>query len=146
MARLRTIVALVRWLSSVAILAATVIIVWTVGPWLERRFYPVVSKLTLSEVVSRPDGSTQFMASFTKIRTCEYLGIGWYLEDPIRQRVPITLMRSAQDDNTPNRPIGFTRTGPWIVPLSPNQVENTSRAVLFHRCHPFWVSTTDFYP
>lgn len=137
--------AVVRLFSTAIMSLCLVYTIWTVGPFVETKFFPVVNKLMISDVKLGPvDGTTQFTASFLKVRNCEYLGIGWYTDDD--ERVPVVLQRTVHDDDTPNRPPGFTRTGPWIVYLTHDQLMKHSHALLYHRCHPFWVTTTEFYP
>lgn len=151
-----------RWVqafSATVVAICVIATVWTVGPWVETHFFPVVQKLHIADLRAGEDPNTSvFTAEFVKVRDCEYLGIGWYKSGSEPERVPIVLGRGIHDTDTPNRPPGFTRTGPWTVSLPPDQVrppfgqwvagqkEPPSFAVLFHRCHPFWVSKTEFYP
>lgn len=62
-------------------LISAVFTVYTVGPSLETRMWPVVAKLQILSVKSRTDGRTEIRAAFRKLRGCEYLGIAWYVGD-----------------------------------------------------------------
>lgn len=130
------------------IFACTLYFVFMVGPAVETRFFPVVSKLTVTSLAADETGQAVIGAQFTKLRDCEYLGIAWYRGSPSGQfeRVPVILQRQEGDTSSPNRPTGTQRAGPWIIGMPPAEIPGNSFARLSHRCHPFWVTTTDFYP
>lgn len=122
--------------------------VWAIGPSIERNYFPVVSKLTIDSLGSDEQGHSVVGARFTKFRDCEYIGIAWFrgsLEQGF-ERVPVILWRKPGDRSSPNRPIGMQRAGPWLIAVSPDEIHTNSFARLFHRCHPFWLSRTDFFP
>lgn len=122
--------------------------IYAVGPTLETKFYPVVSKLEIMSIAPNGTGQTEVKAAFRKLRDCEYVGIAWYVGSKTGdfERVSIQLMRDPRDTSSPSRPLGYQRAGPWIIGMSPYDVRNNSFARLTHRCHPFWTTTTDFYP
>jgi hypothetical protein len=122
--------------------------VYAVGPALETRFFPVVSKLEILSIKPTEDGRTEIKAAFRKIRECEYVGISWFVgkRPDDFQRVSLVLMREANDTSSPDRPLGYQRAGPWIIGIPIEDVRNNSFARLTHRCHPFWTTTTEFYP
>lgn len=127
---------------------AMVFTVYAIGPTLETRFFPVVGKLEILSIEPAENGGTEVRAAFRKIRECEYIGLAWYVgrrPDNI-ERVTVQLMRDPRDTSSPNRPVGYQRAGPWIIGLPPFEARNNSFARLTHRCHPFWVTTTDFFP
>ncbi len=129
------------------IFASTLMIIYTAGPWLETRFWPVVSKLTILQTEMTGPAQTKIWAYFTKMRACDYIGIAWYqIEGDDVIRVPLQLLREPGDLSSPNRPIGSTKAGPWIVDIPRDLVKSKSYVELQHRCHPFWVTTTEFYP
>lgn len=127
---------------------ATLYTIWMVGPSLETRFWPVVSKLQVLSVEATPDGFTKVKAGFNKLRDCEYIRIAWYAGDRSRsfEQVPVTLQRAPGDNGSPNRPLGYQRAGPWIIGITPAELKQGSFAQLSHRCHPFWTTITEFYP
>ncbi len=129
--------------------AATLYTIWLAGPWIETRYYPAVSRLkVLSSTVDRETGGASITVEFTKLRACEWIGIAWYRgkQDGLFERVPVTLGRRAGDTSSPNRSTGRQSAGPWIIGLSLDDLRSNSFAQLTHRCHPFWITTTDFYP
>ncbi|WP_105430240.1 hypothetical protein [Neorhizobium sp. T6_25] len=138
----------VKMLCAVVAFFAMVFTVYAVGPAMETRFFPVVGKLDILTIEPTADGQTQIRAAFRKIRDCEYVGIAWFSGDRPGDfdRVSVQLMREPNDTSSPNRPVGYQRAGPWIIGLPVSEVRNRSFAQLTHRCHPFWTTTTDFYP
>src|SRR5690606_18819338 len=130
------------------VFVATVQTLLIVAPAIETRWFPPVSKLTILDLRETSDGRTAIDAYFSKVRDCEYIGIAWYegRPDGAFERVPIILLREEGDTSSPNRPVGSQRAGPWIISLSPEEVRNNSFARLSHRCNPFYITTTDFWP
>ena len=94
---------------------ATLYAIWIVGPPLETRFWPVVSKLQIISMEPAPDGFTKIRAGFNKLRDCEYVGIAWFVGDRSIsfERVVVALNRDPKDTGSPNRPLGYQRAGPW---------------------------------
>jgi hypothetical protein len=140
---------IVRAVSAAVIFASVLYTFFVVAPAIETRFFPVVGKLNiLSHVTDPATGATTLMASFTKLRDCEYVGLSWthILPDGKQERVPIILGRKQGDTSSPNRPVGQTSAGPWVLPLSWDEIQHHSFAQLYHRCSPLWATTTEFYP
>lgn len=132
----------------VIIAICTVFTLITVGPAIETHMFPVVSKLRITQVSPDVDGNSLVYAEFTKLRNCEYVGISWFHGDPAGEfeRVPVILLRKEGDTSSPNRPVGTQKAGPWIIAIPPEEVRSHSFAKLSHRCNPFWLTTTDFWP
>lgn len=122
--------------------------VYTIGPIIETRWFPAVSKLQILSLTATAEGGSVLHAQFTKLRGCEYLGIAWFRGSSSGEfeRVPIVLLRREGDTSSPDRPQGTQRAGPWIVSLPPEELRKNSFAQLSHRCHGFWVTKTDFWP
>ena len=141
-------VLIIKAFCAAVIFCATLATVWTVGPAVETRFWPAVSKLTIIAMHENDEGMAVLDAQFNKFRDCEYLGIAWFLrqDDGSFERVPVILQRREGDTSSPNRPTGTQRAGPWIIGMSTADLTSRSFARLSHRCNPFWVTTTDFYP
>lgn len=139
---------MVKLISGSVIFACLLLTVWTVGPTLETALFPVVSKLDVDQVTQDKEGNSVLLVSFTKLRNCEYLGISWFKGKPngYFTRVPVTLGRAKTDESSPNRPLGHQSAGPWTIGLTNAELRDNSFAQLSHRCHPFWTTTTDFYP
>ncbi len=139
---------IVKIVCAAIIFAATLQTILIVGPWAETKFWPPVSKLQILTAHATDADETEIQAYFTKRRDCEYIGISWFRGAPDGQfeRVPIVLLRSEGDTSSPNRPVGTQKAGPWIISLSSDDLTKRSFARLYHRCNPFWITTTDFYP
>lgn len=113
---------------------------WSLGPEYEGRILPVVSNIEITEIQTDKNGSYIFV-SFDKTRQCEFIGLSWYDKFNIRHGVEF----SPNLSTTPKtRPIGGQAAGPWLIKGLEN-IEG-SRAVTTHRCHPLWLTYTQFYP
>ena len=126
----------------------TVYAVLLLAPWLETKYWPVVSKMQIDQMYSEGLDKTRVMASFTKLRNCDYLGIAWYRgsREFGFMRVPLELMRQPNDVSSPNRPLGRQNSGPWIVSIPATEIYGNSFVELYHQCTPFWVTRTEFFP
>lgn len=126
----------------------TLMIIGMVGPAIETRYFPAVSKLRISSIRPGDNGESVITAEFKKLRSCEYVGIAWFRGKPNTdfERVPVILLRKEGDTSSPDRPIGVQRAGPWIIGMSPSELQQNSFARLSHRCHALWVTTTEFFP
>ena len=129
------------------IVIATTFTVYLAGPAIETRYFPVVDKLIIDKVEFREPEMTRVWASFRKLRSCDYLGIAWFRGTPDDfKRVPVILHRQPDDQSSPNRPVGYQHAGPWDVGMPAKDIATNSFAILSHRCHGLWPTTTNFYP
>lgn len=137
----------VKLMCAVVVVFAAIFTLFAVGPPLETRFWPVTSKLTIISLEADADGNAIITAEFTKRRDCQYLGISWYRGRPdgYFERATIVL-RKAGDESGSTRPPGTQRGGPWFIGIPVDEIRTNSFAQLAYRCHPLWVTTTDFYP
>lgn len=131
---------LTRAAAFLAICMALTPAIFSVGPYIETRFFPVVrGTMILNE--ERVKGGVSFFVQFTKVRQCEFLGLAWYVG---QVRVPINFAPTAK--NSPRtRPTGDQFTGPWLVVTRKTSVKGNT-AYAYHRCHPLWVTISEFYP
>jgi hypothetical protein len=138
----------VKAICAAIVFVASIQTILIVGPAFETRFFPPVSKLTILAMHEDADGNTVIDAFFTKNRPCEYIGISWFkvAPDGTFDRVPVILQRREGDTSSPNRPVGSQRAGPWIIGVSSEDLPEKSFARLYHRCNPFFITVTDFYP
>lgn len=132
-------------------ITAMVILITFFGtfPALETRYWPVVEKLEIQQVQGVPiEGKSIVYGTFNKVRQCEPLGLQWFRRDSngVLQRVRAELNKLPGDSSTPVRPLGRQSTGPWVIDIPPEELRTASVVELAHRCHPFWVSITQFYP
>lgn len=128
----------------------TGVTIWSVGPSIEARFLPVATKLNVHQMVSDPAGTKIESASFVKLRDCQFHGIAWFhiLGGNQVVQVPVISMQQ-QPGALPgfyNRPTGSNVVGPWFIGLKLREVVYHSFARVEHRCHPFWITNTPFYP
>ena len=139
---------IVKVICAAIIFAATLQTILIIGPWAETKWWPPVSKLTILSMHDDDDGNAVIDAYFTKLRSCEYIGIAWFRGSPNGEfeRVPVILQRQDDDTSSPNRPTGSQKAGPWTIGISSPIIATGSFARLYHRCNPFWLTTTDFYP
>lgn len=123
---------------TVALSLALTPAVFSVGPAIESRFFPVVSDVKVEGVEKVEDG-VAFYVAFDKVRQCKFLGVAWYLGaervgiefEPGHNLYPLT------------RPVGDQYAGPWLV-RNVTSLEGTT-AVAIHSCHPLWETVTPFY-
>ena len=114
--------------------------VFSVGPLVETRLFPV---FTGTRVIAerRDDAGVEFHLEFRKRRQCEFIGLAWYAGPT---RLPVQF--EPEEPLPPRaltRPIGEHRAGPWRLPGLASL--RGTRAVALHRCHPLWITITDFY-
>lgn len=125
-----------------------VFLVYTVGPWVETKYFPVLEKLQIVSV--QMDGVEQSLVytAFTKLRDCGYVGTAWYWkrEDGSLERVPFASIRKTGDTSSPNRALGYQRAGPWQIGMPAPQIVPNSVVEIFHSCWPFWTTRTAWYP
>lgn len=121
---------------------------YSVGPALETTYWPVVSKMQIVHMEPAEEGWVKMRVSFTKLRDCEYVGLAWFkgTRPDDFERVAVMLQRDPSDTGSPTRPLGTQRAGPWRVAVTPEEFKYKSFAQLWHRCHPFWTTVTEFYP
>lgn len=138
----------VKAFSAAVIFFSTMVTIYTIGPAIETRFFPVVGKLVIERMEAIDANTTRVYAYYDKLRGCTYVGIAWFRGQRSDgfERVPLILQRQAGDDSSPNRPVGAQRSGPWIVSVPIDEIETNSFVQLTHVCHPFWPTTTEFYP
>lgn len=121
--------------------------IWMAGPTIEARYFPVASKLKVTDMKAHPAGTEIAAASFVKLRDCEFLGLSWFhrLQDGSIERVSLT--PDLTNRQAVSRPLGENQiAGPWLVSLPLGEVMHNSFARIHHRCHNFWTTVSDFYP
>lgn len=138
----------VKALCVTVIVLCTIGLFYSIGPALETTYWPVVSKVKVEQLKPGTQGWTIIRANFTKLRDCEYVGLAWFkgTRPDGFERVAVIVQRDPQDTGSPNRPVGTQRAGPWLIAVTPEEFKYQSFAQLWHRCHPFWTTVTEFYP
>ncbi|MEP2641709.1 hypothetical protein [Roseobacter sp.] len=112
-------------------------VVLTVGPYLENRFFPVLRgpQILIEEAGSN---GVSFFVRLHKLRPCTFEGVVWYADDV---QMPVDIAPSTGDARS--RPLDGPYAGLWLV--RGVQTTTGSRAYVYHRCHPLWVTITEFY-
>ena len=119
-----------------------VLALFTVGPILETKYFPVYSKFRI--VRAEPvEGGVRIVARFTKYRNCDPQGYGWYVGE-------LGLLRQVMTRPTPgatvHRPLGPQITSPIVVKeLTMADLPYLS-AEMYHHCHPLWLTRSVIYP
>lgn len=109
---------------------------------IEGRFYPVTEDTVIDRIELASDVRSRIWGTSRRVRDCAFEGLQWYLGDPrSNARVAVTFEEGAKV-----RPTGEMTFGPWVLHMTPQQVQRNSYAVVLHRCHPLWITETRFYP
>lgn len=126
----------------------TLYIAFLVGPVLETKLFPVLDPLQIDRVEYKDEDNAYVYASFNKRRACEYVGTAWYkgLRSGEFDRVLMITIRQEGDNSSPTRPQGRQHAGPWLIGMNAKDVVRYSFVDIFHRCHPFWITRTNWYP
>ena len=108
----------------------------------EGQLMPVVENAQVRELEATKKGLI-INVRFDKVRACEFLGISWY--DSFGDRVPVIFDLNDEDDAPYSRPVLDAQdAGPWRLD-GLHQLRG-SHAIVSHRCNPFWITYTHFYP
>lgn len=134
-------------LATIAILSG-IYVFFLLGPWIETRYFPVLSTMRIVSVDAATDDTSLVRTRFTKLRACDYMGISWYYgsQAGLFERVSMVPIRDPNDTSAPNRATGDQRAGPWRVTIPAGEVRTKSFVQVYHRCHPFWTTMSQFYP
>lgn len=136
------------WLLTAAVLMLAIMGIWTVGPALESRFWPVVEPLEITRVEPVGQDQTRIWIRFQKRRVCSPIGVFWYrgtrdgLFEPVRF---IVERRGAGGQGYVNRPLGAQESGPWLIDLPMRDVQDRAFADAQHTCWPLWPTISRFY-
>lgn len=119
----------------------TALFVKAVGGRVEGYFFPVAS---IGEIVRyEPVGetSTRIWGASERLRHCSFDHLVWFLGDAQdNSRADVMF-----EEGTKVRGDGSFSFGPWLVQLTPEQLLSRSFAIVYHRCHLFWLTETRFY-
>jgi hypothetical protein len=109
----------------------------------EGHFFPVVTNVHVTEIETDLPTSVRVEVEFDKVRSCELVTLNWY--NQVNQRVPVIFRLRDQTIAPVTLSTGDAqRSGPWDI-VGVTSLEGT-RAVAVHRCNPFYLTATDFYP
>lgn len=110
------------------------------GGKVEGRIAPVVVDAEITRMEAVGETATRFWGSFEKARDCQFDSIAFYLgAEGDGPRADFVFEEAAE-----TRAPGAENFGPWLVQLTPDQLRNRSFAIVYHRCHPLWLTETRF--
>jgi hypothetical protein len=112
--------------------------IYSVGPSIEAKMFAVVRDVELVNEEQNRSG-TSFYVQFRKVRRCEFVALVWY-QGAVRLLVDF---EPHSEDVPRTRPPGEQFSGPWFVRGLKGL--DQSRAYVYHRCHPLWMTITPFY-
>lgn len=111
---------------------------------IEGLLFPVWDGLTIHNLRPEPGGWTLFDGRVEKRRACNPVRVEWSV---------------GAGDGGPTAPAAFDARGPavayplgeisfygWAARLTPDQLREGSYAVVYHRCHPGWLTITSIWP
>lgn len=132
--------------------AATLYVIWLVGPSMETWLNPVIGKMRIVSVTWADRGmASEVIVEFDKKRGCEFVGLVWYdgIPGAPQTRVQVQARPASGELVRPElltRATGLQRAGPWHVEIPAGMLRARSAVVTFHHCHPFWLTTSVLYP
>ncbi len=116
--------------------------IYAYGGRIEGLIYPVKEHFEVIE--HYPDGpsSTMIYGRITKSRDCTFRGVEWYLGTHTNNALAdVTLL-----DGPLYHGKGRFEFGPWRVMMNETNLLNHSFALMYHACHPLWLTITPVYP
>ncbi len=122
------------FLSSVLFLSA-------VGGRIEGYFFPVAHLGVIEAHEAVGETWTRIWGRSHRLRHCSFDHLSWFLgREGEDSRADLVF-----EEGTKVRGGGRFDFGPWRVQLTPAQLFERSYAIVYHRCHPFWLTETRFY-
>lgn len=121
-----------------------ILTIWTLGPIVETKYWPVYSKFRVLSVKQTNEG-LEFMVRFTKYRNCDPQGYAWFVGDfnTGAHQIPA---RGIGPVGTVHRPLGTQNAGPFLLRnLTYEDIPNLY-AEIYHHCHPLWITRSVIYP
>lgn len=134
---------MVRFASFLAFLTIAVVLVVELGGRIEGRINPVVTDVEITRIDRLGQQESAIWGTFNLRRseTCDFAGVEWYLRGVQRDVLLIPEFR----DRTIEREDGFNEFGPWVLRLSPEQINRQSYAYAVHRCHILFRTISKFW-
>lgn len=111
------------------------------GGVVEGRLFPVTSNPEISKIEDQGEGWTRVWGVAERLRGCSFHRLEWRLGNDDAFAVVDLVF----EEGSKVRGDGTFSFGPWLLHLTPDQMQTRSYAIVFHRCHPFWLTQTRFY-
>lgn len=124
-----------------ALAVALTVFTQSFGGAVEGAVNPVVDDVEISKMSPVDAISTRIWGSFEKLRQCDFLDIEFFLGVPGGASKALVVF----EEGAKVRGDGREEFGPWIVQLTPEQIESNSFALVHHRCHFGWITETRFF-
>lgn len=119
----------------------TIMFINAVGGRVEGYLFPVVMPGIIERFEPVGETSTRIWGRSARLRDCSFDQLVWFLgDDDHSARADLVF-----EEGTKVRGDGTFSFGPWVVQLTPEQLQDRSYAVVYHRCHIFWLTETRFY-
>lgn len=135
----------VHFVLNIAVLLIAVMAIFTFGPLLETKFFPVYSKFQLINATASDKGtSAQFM--FTKFRNCDPQGWAFFNGElgQAFYQIPVNI-HGGPDVRI--RPLGTQQSYVYeFHNVTPEQLASTVFAEIYSHCHPLWLTRSIVYP
>ena len=112
------------------------------APHIEGYYFPVVGNTRIENVVQIDDFVVAFNGEADKLRDCKFEKIEWYYTSGYNS----VLVPIQTSDQTLTISPGIFLFGPWKIKLTEEQLRKNSYAIVYHSCHPGWLTETKFYP
>lgn len=135
---------LVNNLLKAGALALVALFLGTIGGSIEGRFAPAVTDVEVSRIDPVGETHSRIWGSMRIVRAgCDFAGLEWFLLGTSRR----VLADLVFEEGAKERGNGVQDFGPWLVQLTPDQLQNRSVAVAYHDCPwRWWRTETTFYP
>ena len=129
------------------IFVATSYTAFLVGPWLETMYFPVVGRLTITAMERVDDTHTRIWVRFRKYRECPPIDVYWYQgrRDELFERVTFVAEKPIGGNKYINRPVGDQKSGPWVIGVPIEDIQDKAFSDSQHSCHPLWPTVSRFY-
>ena len=136
-----------RWLLHITLSALSGFMLYalfvTYAPIIEGKFFPVVKNTKITIVVQESLRTTIITGESYRIRDCDFRGLEIYKEGVSggASLVPLEIL-----EPTKTRGLGLFTFGPWRVGLTADEIASLGYSIAYHRCHPFYLTQSRFYP
>jgi hypothetical protein len=120
--------------------------VFVIGPWIETKWFPAYSKFKIVSIERAGDRQSRVIFRFTKNRQCEPVGNSWFFGEPGAAFRQLKVQIDNQDAFTAVRPLGTQTSNPYVLDATVEELANATFAVIYNRCHPFWLTRSEIYP
>lgn len=111
---------------------------------IEGRFFPVVKDVRVTRIDAAENGRSRIWGQFNLTRAgCDFHDVEWELVGAKR-----SVLASVEfEEGAKERGDGLQEFGSWLVQLTPDQLKERSRAIVYHECPwRWWRTETHFYP